>query len=208
MRAVFLLILAGISFAGGAKEMGTRGDLWPVQEQSFLALIQGRLKTMEKEGELARLQTNFQDRVVAHTLRPTPVAGLRTDTQAHTGWYDPSFVVAQDIADHQGQVFAHKGDVINPLSRVAMNTTLYFIDGDSPEQVAWMKAQTPPTLTWKVILVNGDISQAADRLATRIYFDQNGTLSRQLGLTYIPARVVQDGLKLRIDSFAMKGEAP
>jgi len=187
-----------------AKDLGTYGDLWPVAEQSFLSLIKDRLGGLEKSGKLAELQQQFKDRVVEHTLRPTPVDGLRTDTVNHTGWYDPTFVVAQDLADQRGTVFARKGESINPLSRVPMTTTLYFLDADDPRQVTWMKAQKPPTLTWKVILVKGNIREASDALSARIYFDQNGHLTRQLGIEYIPARVVQDGLKLRIDSFAME----
>ncbi|SPX55390.1 conjugal transfer pilus assembly protein TraW [Klebsiella pneumoniae] len=35
---------------------------------------------------------------------------------------------------------------MNPLQYVPFNQTLYFINGDDPVQVAWMKRQTPPTL--------------------------------------------------------------
>jgi conjugal transfer pilus assembly protein TraW len=42
-------------------------------------------------------------------------------------------------------VFARKGDVLNPLKTVPFMQTLYFIDGDDPDQVAWMKRQVPDT---------------------------------------------------------------
>lgn len=204
MKVWMVPLMACLPFCLQAKDLGTYGDLWPVAEQSFLSLIKDRLGGLEKSGKLAELQQQFKDRVVEHTLRPTPVDGLRTDTVNHTGWYDPTFVVAQDLADQRGTVFARKGESINPLTRVPMTTTLYFLDADDPRQVTWMKAQKPPTLTWKVILVKGNIREASDALSARIYFDQNGHLTRQLGIEYIPARVVQDGLKLRIDSFAME----
>lgn len=40
-------------------------------------------------------------------------------------------------------MFARKGDVLNPLKTVPFMQTLYFIDGDDPDQVAWMKRQVP-----------------------------------------------------------------
>ena len=93
------LLLLVCPLVGQAKDLGSWGDVWPVQEQSFLALIQDRLQGLQDNGQLAELQQQFQDRVVEHTLRPTPVEGLVTDTQAHTSWYDPTFEVGQTLAD-------------------------------------------------------------------------------------------------------------
>ncbi|MGR1292896.1 type-F conjugative transfer system protein TraW, partial [Klebsiella pneumoniae] len=76
------LLLLVCPLVGQAKDLGSWGDVWPVQEQSFLALIQDRLQGLQDNGQLAELQQQFQDRVVEHTLRPTPVEGLVTDTQA------------------------------------------------------------------------------------------------------------------------------
>lgn len=204
MRHPILLLALCLPFAGMAKDLGTWGDVYPVQEQSFLSLIHNRLQAMKDSGQLTELERGFQDRVKQHTLRPAPVDGLLTDTQPHTLWYDPTFTVGSDIADLQGHVFAHKGETVNPLSQVPMASTLYFIDADDSRQVAWMKAQTPPTLMYKVILVKGNIREAADALAERIYFDQQGDLTRKLGVKYIPAVVSQDGMRLKIVSAAMK----
>lgn len=206
--AVLAFSLATLVQNATAKEMGTFGDVWPVREQSFLALIKGRLQGLQDNGQLAALQQQFQARVEVHTLRPVPVEGLTTDTQAHTSWYDPTFVVGQTLANAQGHVFAWQGETLNPLDTLALNTTLYFIDGDDTRQVAWMKAQTPPTPTYKVILVNGNIKSAADALSERIYFDQQGILTKKLGIHYIPAMVSQDGKRLKINSIPMKEAKP
>lgn len=204
VNAALACLLAALALSATAKDMGTFGDVWPVQEQSFLALIQDRLQGLQDNGQLAELQQQFRNRVVEHTLRPAPVEGLVTDTQTHTSWYDPTFVVGQTLADAQGQVFARQGDTLNPLDTLALNTTLYFIDGDDTRQVAWMKAQTPPTPVYKVILVNGNIKTAADALSERIYFDQQGVLTKKLGIHYIPAMVSQDGKRLKITSAPIK----
>ncbi len=63
--------------------------------------------------------------------------------------FDPSVRLAADIRDNEGRVFARQGEVMNPLQYVPFNQTLYFINGDDPAQVAWMKRQTPPTLESK-----------------------------------------------------------
>ncbi|EMD1678265.1 type-F conjugative transfer system protein TraW [Klebsiella variicola subsp. variicola] len=202
--AVFLL--AGLSPLSQAKDLGTWGDTWPVAEQSFLALIQTRLATMMNDGTLSALQHQFAQRVEAHALRPVPVAGLKADTREHVSWYDPTFTAEQNIADAQHHIFVHQGDRFNPLDTLSLNLTLYFIDGDDKRQIAWMKVQTPPTANYKIILVNGNVREASDSLASRVYFDQQGVISRRLKLTYIPARVVQDGRRLKITSAALPQE--
>lgn len=78
---------------------------------------------------------------------------------------------------------------MNPLQYVPFNQTLYFINGDDPAQVAWMKRQTPPTLESKIILVQGSIPEMQKSLDSRVYFDQNGVLCQRLGIDQVPARV-------------------
>ena len=196
-----------ISLPLGAKDLGVEGDLWPVQEQSMLSMIHQRLKNMAVSGELADMQSQFKERVVQNTLRPVPVAGLKTDTQSHTHRVDPSVSVAADMADQDGRLFAHKGQRINPLETVSLPGPLYFLDADDKRQTDWLKQQ-PVELNRKVILVKGNIREATQALNTRIYFDQDGTLSRRFGLTWIPAVVRQDGNTLVVSSAAMPEEAP
>lgn len=90
---------------------------------------------------------------------------------------------------NEGRVFARQGEVMNPLQYVPFNQTLYFINGDDPAQVAWMKRQTPPTLESKIILVQGSIPEMQKALDSRVYFDQNGVLCQRLGIDQVPARV-------------------
>ncbi|SUH19367.1 IncF plasmid conjugative transfer pilus assembly protein TraW [Salmonella enterica] len=202
-----MLCLFFVPFSVAAKDLGTWGDLWPVEEQSMLSFIQQRLGDMEKSGQLAELQQGFKERVVENTLRPPPVAGLRTDTRAHTHRVDPSVSISEDMADHNGTVFARKGQRINPLDTVSLPGPLYFLDADDKRQTDWL-VQQPAVLNRKVILVSGNIRDATKRLGTRIYFDQNGDLSRRFGLTYIPAVVRQEGKTLVVTSVAMPEVAP
>ncbi|EPT0360612.1 hypothetical protein ACVNT8_004293 [Enterobacter cloacae] len=95
---------------------------------------------------------------------------------------------------------------VNGRDTLSLNLTLYFIDGDDKRQIAWMKAQKPSTPHYKIILVNGNVREASDSLSSRVYFDQQGVISRRLQLTYIPARVVQDGRRLKITSAALPKE--
>lgn len=201
LMPVLLLLTAPV----GAKDFGTWGELYPIAEQDMLTTINTRLQAMKESGELDIQQEAYKKAVIEKSLRPDPVDGLTLASENRTHYINPSMSVAEDIADHQGRVFAHKGDVVNPLDTVPFNQTLYFIDGDNPDHVAWMKAQKPATEVYRVILVNGDIREATNALGERIYFDQKGVMSRRFALTAVPARVTlgEDKRTLRVDTFAL-----
>lgn len=208
MRLVCLLFsLALLPCMALAKDFGTWGDLYPVAEPDMLQTIHERLTELQRSGRWDEEMTVFKERTVKHSQRPEPVVGIgRTERYAER-FFDPSVQLSSDLKDDKGRVFARKGDVINPLATVPFAQTLYFIDGDDPQQVAWMKAQQPETLMVKVILVNGDVPKTSAALDSRIYFDQGGALSRRFGLATVPARITAapNGLRLRIESIPAAG---
>lgn len=206
MRVACLYIALALGGQAHAANLGTWGDLYPITEPDMLTTIHDRLQAMQESGELAEQQEAFKQRVIKNSLRPTPVTGLTLASKESTHFVDPTFTVSQDIADDKGQVFAHQGDKVNPLATVPFTQTLYFIDADDPRQVSWMRKQRPATLIYKVILVNGDIRKATNTLDTRIYFDQEGVLSRKFALTAVPAKVsaAPGGLRLQVDTFTLE----
>ena len=195
----FCLISPGVP----AADLGTWGDLWPVQEQDMLTLITQRLEALQKSGTWAQEMEAFQGRVIENSQRPAPVEGVGKADKYEQRWFDPSIRLTEDLKDHNGRVFARKGDVLNPLKTVPFMQTLYFIDGDDPDQVAWMKLQVPDTLISKIILVKGSVPDTSVALDARIYFDQNGVLSKRFGLTRVPARITPapSGERLNIETF-------
>ncbi|EGG3945690.1 type-F conjugative transfer system protein TraW [Salmonella enterica] len=186
-RAMIALLVWGQSVA--AADLGTWGDLWPVQEPDMLAVIMHRLEVLQQSGEMSKKMDEFKARVARNSLRPPAVEGVTRTEKYASRLFDPSVRLADDIRDNEGRVFARKGEVMNPLQYVPFNQTLYFINGDDPEQMDWMKHQTPLTLESKIILVRGSIPQSQTALDSRIYFDQNGVLCHRLGIDQVPAQV-------------------
>lgn len=154
-RGLIALLIWGQSVA--AADLGTWGDLWPVKEPDMLTVIMQRLTALEQSGEMGRKMDAFKERVIRNSLRPPAVPGIGRTEKYGSRLFDPSVRLAADIRDNEGRVFARQGEVMNPLQYVPFNQTLYFINGDDPAQVAWMKRQTPPTLESKIILVQGSI---------------------------------------------------
>lgn len=57
----------------------------------------------------------------------------------------------------------------------------------------------------KIILVRGSVPDTSAALDSRIYFDQNGVLSKRFGLTSVPARITPapSGERLNIETFLL-----
>lgn len=196
--ALSLLLLSGSVLA---TDLGTWGDLWPVDEPDMLNLIESRLKTLQQSGEMDQKMAEFKDRVVRNSQRPSAVEGIKRAVRYERRWFDPSIRVDKDLTDEKGTVFAHAGQVFNPLSLTPFNETLLFIDGDDPDQIAWAQRQKPATLISRIILVSGNIPETSAKLDSRIYFDQNGALTTRFGLSEVPARVTiaPSGLRLQVE---------
>lgn len=204
------LLLSLLSLQAAAKPLGTWGDVYPIYEQNMLDFIHDRLSELEKSGELKQLEEDTKKRVVASTLRPSPTTGLRTATANKTWTFDPSITVENDIADHKGRVFAHKGQSVNPADTLPFPYALFFVDGDNAAQMAWVKKQDTGTKRKVVLLVNGNVNEAGKVLGQAVYFDQNGAFTKRFRVDEIPARVTlaTGGRLLRVDVFDLRDEKP
>ncbi len=167
----------------------------------MLQLITQRLQSLQSSGQWDQTMDAFKQRVIENSQRPAPVEGIKRAEKYEQRWFDPSIRLTEDLKDNEGRVFARKGDVVNPLKTVPFVQTLYFINGDDADQLAWMKRQVPETLMSKIILVRGSIPDTSAALDSRIYFDQNGVLSKRFGLTAVPARITPapSGERLNIE---------
>jgi conjugal transfer pilus assembly protein TraW len=206
-----------------AKCLGVHGIIYPVEELDPIALIRQKLKIMEASGELRQRNLELQKRTRAAVERPKPVKGITRAPKNRVFYYDPTYVVQTDLKDHQGRIFAKKGTKLNPLETVSLSTHLIFFDGDDEEQLAWVKgwlatplmapapgqpidssansldAQNKLEKSVKVILINGTPLKLSEDLNIPVYFDQNGILTKKLGIRRVPALVTQDGQQLKIE---------
>ena len=203
-RPVFLLLLGLLSSGVSARDLGTTGHLFTIAEPDMLTFIKQRLQAMEDSGEMAKMQKETEERVKAHAVRPTPVAGLSPAVTTRSFAFDPIFTVRETITDMQGRVIAKQGDQVNPLDRVPFSEVLYFLDGDNRAQVAWVKKQIAGQMNFKVILVNGNIRETSDTLDEPVYFDQAGVLTTKFGFTHTPVRISRDDRVLKVEEVALK----
>ena len=207
MSFLILLTLPLLATSGvGAKNLGAYGEVFKVSEISLLEMIQTRLQAMEKAGKMEKLQQDLQERAAAKVKRPAPVEGVTKARLSGKRYFDPTFVVNQNIKDNKGNLIASAGTSYNPLDHKSFGKPLLFIDGDDLSQVEWAISQDA-----KIILVNGSPLELEKAHKRSFYFDQGGVLTQKLGINEVPSLVSQEDKHLLIEiipltSASLKGE--
>ncbi len=205
-RRNVLLVCSTLTLQLGAlsaKDFGTQGTTYVIEEEDPIQLILQKLKHMEDSGELEKHNFELQKKTKSSIERPKPVEGITRATETRVFYYDPSYRVPEDLKDHFGQIFAKKGTIINPLETIGLAHELVFIDSDDEDQKAWVidKARHEPI---KIILVKGAPLSLSEELKEPVYFDQSGVLTKKFGIKHVPAVVTQSELQLRMEEIKLE----
>jgi conjugal transfer pilus assembly protein TraW len=68
-----------------AADYGQMGQTFPIIETDLLTTIETRLKTLEANGGIERMQRQMQEQAVASVRRPKPVDGMTPATAGANG---------------------------------------------------------------------------------------------------------------------------
>jgi conjugal transfer pilus assembly protein TraW len=209
IRVKWLAILSSLMMASLVSSTGlaeeTLGKTYPITEPDMLDEIQGKLKAMEKSGQLKLLQQEAVNRSRNSIEHPKALPGLTRTQVARTFYFDPSWRVPRDIVTPDGQVIARANDVVNPLDYMPLTKHLVFFDQGDPAQVK-LAAGLIKKYDGRVkpILVAGEPLTLTRAWKQQVYFDQSGYLIRRFGITQVPALVSQDNRRIRIDELEVK----
>lgn len=181
------------------------GPVYRIAEPDMLEELQSKLKAMQANGTLKRLQDEAVANAMKSIARPHGSA-LPRAVFARAWIHDPTYVVPSDIADHQGRTFAFAGDRVNPLERgVALRNPLLFLDADDAVQVRALPGLVDRLGTPKVILVAGDWRATSEQIQRPVFFDQRGSLVKTFGISALPAVVEQSGNHLTVKEIVLEG---
>ncbi len=193
----FMLLFSSVAHANN---LGVIGEVFQIKEPDLLQEIHQKLTALEQSGQLNAMMQQINHQAEAQIKRPAPSPEITTTSTPRVWLFDPSIVLNQTIQGEKGQVLWPKGTVINPLTRVSINETLIFFNADDSRQVKWAAAEIAnSTQPVKPILVQGDWSVLMKAWQRPVYFDQQGKLTTRFGITHVPAKLTQAGLKFRIE---------
>ena len=182
-----------------AKDLGTVGATFEIQERSLLKIIEERLQELQASGKIEEHQKTIQQKVRHSIERPQAVASFQRATSYQSRDFDPSFVLDKDIKDHEGNFIAKKGTTYNPLDNHSFGQSLVFIDGDDSTQVTWALAQKG-----KIVLIQGAPLLLAKTHGRIFFFDQGGVLAKKFELTHVPAKISQSSKVLKIEEIPLE----
>lgn len=216
-----LLIVAGVGLFGGLIALAASfaqatppvlsppikiGTTYPIAEKNAIEAIQQKLTAMQQSGELAELEKKAQARMTHNAQNLPPVDGLSKTTKASVRYVEPSYTLPESVYDHEGRLIAPAGATVKPLEVTTIRHRMFFFDGRDPDQVKLaQKLANELGNDFMLILVAGEWAKLSDQLGQAVYFDQMGRMSRNFGLTHVPALVSQEGRKLKIEEIPALG---
>lgn len=177
-------------------DLGQFGPTYPIAEQDFLEYLQQKIHKLSESGTLLEHQKNLIKKSEKSVTHPTPVQNIRKTTNPRVYYIDPALILKNDIVLPDGKILAKKGDAFNPLAIRGLSKPILFLDGGDEEQVAWARKEVKNAV-W--ILVNGSPIELSQKEKRAVYFDQGGAYSKKWNIRQVPARVTQEGLKLKIE---------
>jgi conjugal transfer pilus assembly protein TraW len=178
-----------------SKDFGVVGHVWDIAEEDILEYIEKKLRSVDVD----KLKEEMRGKTREAVERPKQVNGVKTALLQRIHYYDPSYVVPEDIYDHKGNLLYKAGYKVNPLNKVPLRERLIFINGDNGEQVKYaLKKRKEYQGLAKIILTKGAPLEVQRKEKVWMYFDQQGVLTTNLGIKAVPALVEQSGLRLKV----------
>lgn len=196
----FFIFFIGLFLSNAnAKNLGTMGQTYPIQEIDLLEFIQSKAFLLQQNGELQKLQNKMRLNAVSYRDRPKAVDGIQHATQTKSWVFDPGILLDHALLTPDGKVIAYAGTYVNPLKTISLSKMLVFYDADDPKEISWVN-QLNKALKGgdKLILVKGSILNEERRFSKPVYFDQEGRITAHFGIQHVPATIHQEGLSLRI----------
>lgn len=208
LLVVIQMLVAKIA-AVEAKDFGQYGSVFVIKEEGFIAMIQRKLQQVDIEYHNRQMLEIAKERVT----NPLPVIAISRAVKVREFYYDPTYILAEDIVLPCGKILYKAGVRVNPLDHMDLSRRLIFVDGRDQLQVTWLKEQILDKSTIdrdnkiedRIILVGGKILDLQEELGTLLYFDQAGELTSKFGIKFVPAIVEQEGKSLKVTEICIDG---
>lgn len=197
-----LLVALLVCSKGQAEDLGKISQTYKIAENDLAEVFKMRVAKAVQNGTWAKEMDKQAKKIQAYVDNPT---GMRLPTVRNYSarYFDPSITLDQDIVDQNNRVIVSKGTRVNPLDRISYNKALCFFDANDAKQIEWIKSMCLDLVTAKAIAINGPVMKVMEDLDARLFFDQQGILTKKFGIKAVPSMVRQTGNVFVIEEFAL-----
>lgn len=199
----FLFLLFVVNLEAEAKDFGKYGNSFPIIEEDLLKVISYRLAELESSGKIDSYNKNLASRTKQQIENPKPVSLIKS-TKTTIFYYDPTYIVKQDIKDLEGNLIAKAGTRVNPFDSISLSKPLVFLDGGNENQLAWLDKTLKKYKALTIILTKGEPLKLSEALQEEVFFDQQGLITTKLNIQHVPAIVSQEDKRLKIEEVKLE----
>jgi len=208
-----LLLILSLLYLSNAfsEDLGKKAPTYAL-DQDAREQLKAIVAEKTRNGDVERYQKH-QIEVLKAKLHNFGDLGLATNNTYRSELRDLIFTVPKDFKDASGNVVAHRGTVIKPLERIALQNGLIFIDGTDQAQINYAihRASSEPL---RIVLTKGSPYELRLKYKNTpwrggksipFFFDQDGLIIKTLHLTYaldiktVPTTLSQRGTQLLIE---------
>lgn len=209
-----LLLILSLLYLSNAfsEDLGKKAPTYAL-DQDAREQLKAIVAEKTRNGDVERYQKH-QIEVLKAKLHNFGDLGLATNNTYRSELRDLIFTVPKDFKDASGNVVAHRGTVIKPLERIALQNGLIFIDGTDQAQINYAihRASSEPL---RIVLSKGSPYELRLKYKNTpwrggksipFFFDQDGLIIKTLHLTYaldiktVPTTLSQRGTQLLIET--------
>lgn len=218
----FIVIMPKLCFS---KDFGKAATTYKTAEEGFVAMMQRKLQEVDIEQENKKMIKLAKEGVE----NPKPLSNLKKALKTRTFYFDPTYILLEDIVLPDGQVLHKAGKEVNPLDHMKLNRKMFFIDARDESQIKWLKdnlkkdiekqntassdqdLESTSQVESRIILTGGKIFEIEKDLkklglSENVYFDQAGELTSRFGIKAVPAIAGQENKQIKITEFDIEEE--
>lgn len=199
-RVLVLLLCALTAGSAQARVLGTVGRVFPIAERDALAEIE------ERAGQVDWKALPQRERPADY--RPATLVHLPRVARGRTFLVDMAHTLDFDVPDGRGGILYPKGFRFNPLEHVPFNQTLVVLDGDDPEQLAWLRGYGPAREPGTMILLSGGSYREIGAALGRAVFYADRRIIERFRLAAVPSLVARKGHMMEVTEIALPTSSP
>ena len=181
LQALLCILLSAEQAAATLTRLESVGRTYPMEGRDIVQELK------ERAGQIDLL---VMQQVPQH-YQPANLHALPRAEAERVFSVDPSYSLAQDITDSQGNLLYPQGFTFNPLHYAGLRGELVILDGSDHEQLAWFRSSSYARDQRTILLLSGGFAASVQEALQRPVYYLSHDMAARLGVKAVPAVISQ-----------------